>query len=368
MPLVHLGVDDTGVTDLEPLRGMPLGNLQFNKTRVTDLSPLAGMTLTDVRLTPNTITQGMKILREMKSLTNLNSIAPLEFWEKYDGGRFGSPISPNRPVTDFEAPEFQQWVGRVAELPAEKQLEEVSKKLMELNPGFDGKLSSFQDDSRPPDIERGVVVTLKLITNQVTDISPLRALRGLKRLSCNGVGEPGVLSDLSPLRGMGLSQLFCNGTMIRDLTGLEGMPLEVLDAGVHAGFRPFAAAWDEAEVPGARSSKRTSADLAPLQGMPLEELGCDALKISDLSPLKQAKLIRAYFSRTLVSDLRVLRGMPLEAVSLTGSWVSDLSPLCETELTDLDFTPKNITKGLEAIPTDAHDQNNRCVPKPAVAR
>ena len=30
----------------------------------------------------------------------------------------------------------------VAAMPAEKQVEAVSKKLMELNPGFDGKLSN----------------------------------------------------------------------------------------------------------------------------------------------------------------------------------------------------------------------------------
>lgn len=37
-------------------------------------------------------------------------------------------------------PAFPQWVKDVQAMPAEKQLEAVSKKLVELSPGFDGKL------------------------------------------------------------------------------------------------------------------------------------------------------------------------------------------------------------------------------------
>ena len=38
-------------------------------------------------------------------------------------------------------PAFQQWMKAVAALPAEKQVEAVAKKLQELNPGFDGKVT-----------------------------------------------------------------------------------------------------------------------------------------------------------------------------------------------------------------------------------
>ena len=37
-------------------------------------------------------------------------------------------------------PRSKQWVKATQALPAEKQIEAVSKKLMELNPGFDGKV------------------------------------------------------------------------------------------------------------------------------------------------------------------------------------------------------------------------------------
>ena len=39
----------------------------------------------------------------------------------------------------WESPAFQQWMKDVAAMPAEKQVEAVSKKLKELNPGFDGQ-------------------------------------------------------------------------------------------------------------------------------------------------------------------------------------------------------------------------------------
>ena len=63
-------------------------------------------------------------------------------------------------------PAFQQWIKTVAVLPAEKQVEAVAKKLMELNPGFDGKVT--------PKIEGGVVTSFEFVTDDVTDISPVR--------------------------------------------------------------------------------------------------------------------------------------------------------------------------------------------------
>ena len=68
-------------------------------------------------------------------------------------------------------------------LPAEQQIEAVSKKLMELNPGFDGKVAGSRGKALPK-IEKGVVTELGFATDNVTDISPVRALVGLKQLDC----------------------------------------------------------------------------------------------------------------------------------------------------------------------------------------
>ena len=51
-------------------------------------------------------------------------------------------------VSTINDPAFQAWVKATQALPAEKQVEAVSKKLMELNPGFDGKAQAAASSSR----------------------------------------------------------------------------------------------------------------------------------------------------------------------------------------------------------------------------
>ncbi len=112
-------------------------------------------------------------------------------------------IPPAKPITAPGEPAFQAWMKSVAALPAEKQVEAVAKKLQELNPGFDGKVTGF-DGKGPPTIEKGVVTHFGFVTENVTDISPVRALVGLTGLGCSGGSSVAKLSDLSPLEGMTL--------------------------------------------------------------------------------------------------------------------------------------------------------------------
>ena len=94
LPLTSLTLSNCPqVRDLEPLKGMPLKTLTIDLTGVTDLKPLQAMRLEDISLTPNNITQGMDILRGMKSLQTIGIGAgqPLpsaEFWARYDDGEF----------------------------------------------------------------------------------------------------------------------------------------------------------------------------------------------------------------------------------------------------------------------------------------
>ena len=155
------------------------------------------------------------------------------------------------------SPTAEQQEAAVAQLPAEEQVEAVAKKLQELNPGFDGKTT--------PTIFKGVVVGLQFCTDNVTDISPVRALAGLKNLSCGGsslsnissesglVGS-GKLVDLTPLKGMPLTELDCGQTQVTDLTPLKGMPLTTLTCRL-----------------------TQVSDLTPLNGMPLTMLYCEEM-------------------------------------------------------------------------------------------
>jgi hypothetical protein len=88
---------------------------------------------------------------------------------------------------------FDAWVKVVAALPTAQQAKAVADKLQECNPDFDGKVThKIVDD---------VVTELGFLTDNVTNIAPVRALSGLRTLRCNGSEyRKGRLADLSPLQ------------------------------------------------------------------------------------------------------------------------------------------------------------------------
>ncbi|MCE9525213.1 MAG: protein kinase [Planctomycetales bacterium] len=93
LKLTTLLVHDKAITDLSPLKGIPLIRLEINGSGVSDLRPLQGMPLRILRLTPQNITQGIDVLRDIKSLEIIGidsdkAWPPAEFWERYDKGEF----------------------------------------------------------------------------------------------------------------------------------------------------------------------------------------------------------------------------------------------------------------------------------------
>jgi serine/threonine protein kinase/Leucine-rich repeat (LRR) protein len=234
MQLTEVSCGATQVSDLSPLKGMPLTKMVCDLTLVSDLSPLAGMNLTEFAFTPKNITTGLDVIRQMKSLKTIglrgtsDKFSPDEFWKRYDAGEFGKPYALAKLA--YLDPAFQAWIKATQALPAEQQIEAVRKKLMELNPGFDGKVFDGSGKSTPK-IENGVVTELNFSANDVTDISPVRALMGLKTLGCNGTGgAKGLLSNLLPLEGMTLVKLGVSETQVSDLSPLEsGHSLQYLN-------------------------------------------------------------------------------------------------------------------------------------------
>src|SRR5262249_21305964 len=145
-----------------------------------------------------------------------------------------------KEVASTLKPIEEAWFKEVAALPAEKQLEAVVAKLKECNPGFDDKVERK--------IERGVLTELHLGGTNLTNVSPVRALAGLRKLKIGW----GAFDDLAPLRGMSLWDLDLGGTKVADLTPLVGMPLTFLN------------------VRGTPVK-----DLSALEGMPLRRIGCN---------------------------------------------------------------------------------------------
>ncbi len=219
--------------------------------------------------------------------------------------RLATGTASTQPNQPWNTPAFQAWVKEVHAMPAEEQVKAVSKKLMELNPGFDGKI----DEKK---IEKGVVTGIRITTDLVTDISPLWALAGLQVVRMDGLNG-GQLADLTPLRDMKLTFLQFRSNKVSDLSPLKGLPLTVLDI-----------------------TSNPVVDVSPLQGMQLTSLTCKGCsKLSDLSPLK---------------------GMPLTALNFQGTKVSDLSPLEDSKtLTSLNVkswkvTPAQVAALQKALP------------------
>ena len=337
MPLKLLNLDASRVRDLSPLMGMPLEELHLNSTRnVEDLSPLAeckmllslnfgeNTKVTDIsplkQLPLNHLVfkfnpkRDTEILHSIKTLQTINDKPAAEFWKEVEDQQ-------KRKKLAFELPGFDEWMKEVAAMPAEKQIEAVSKKLVELNPGFDGKLA--QSDSTPPKIENSVVVVVRCWTDHVTDISPLRALTGMGELSVDGLFPGrGALTDLSPLKGMALKKLSCgNNPKLSDLAPIKGLSLTGLVC-CHT------------EV----------SDLSPLQGMNLTSLAAFQTPVTDISPLQGMKLASLDISHTNIADLSPLIGMPLEVLMVQWTKVSNLLPLKGMSLKYLQAHHTNITQ------------------------
>ncbi len=295
MPLSRLELQGTGVSDLTPLTGLPITHLVVNKTNVSNVSPLRNMPLKILWLDfiPERDTE---LLGSIKTLEEINGKPTAEFWKEVEDEQSGKKLG-------FQMAGFDQWVKDVQPIPAEQQVEAVSKKLVELNPGFDGKVT--------PIISDGVVTKVTFLTDNVSDISPVRALASLNILDCPRVGGDlsNTLADLSPLAGMSLKTLSFNSTAV--------------------------------------------ADLSPLRGMQLSFLNCAATKVADLSPLEGMPLAELYCHRTAVKDLSALRGTPLAILNCEGNTIADPSPLKELPLKSLNltFVPERDTDLLRSIKT-----------------
>ena len=151
MPLVSLGLQHTQITDLTPLKGMPLKHLNV------DFRPQ----------------RDSECLHSISTLEEINNQPIAEFWKDI--------TEASDPAKTLKAPAFQQWLNDIAGLPVDQQVEAVAKKLKELNPGFDGKVTHK--------IEFLDVTELQFVTDSVTDISPVRALPKLKSLICSGTSR-----------------------------------------------------------------------------------------------------------------------------------------------------------------------------------
>lgn len=238
--LTTLAIQDTSVADLSPLVGLSLPGLKLTGTKVTDLAPLRRMRVDHLTCDFNAW-RDTKVLKSIPTLKTINDKPAAAFWREADARHAA----------------FDAWCAKVAGQTPEEQLKAVAAELKKHNPGFDGTFKQRK-------IEGGAVTELALVSDALADLSPLRALPGLKKLRCvPSERGKGKLADLWPLTGMLLTSLeLWHNEKLTDLAPLEGMPLEVLNV----------------EGTGVSS-------LAPLEGMPLVRLHVASTRVRDLSVL-----------------------------------------------------------------------------------
>ena len=93
-PLISVTLHQTPVSDISIARNWPgLQRLHLGESQVTDLRPLAGLRLTRLIITPGRIKDGLDVVRQMDTLTELDvefrepkPWSPAEFWQRYDAG------------------------------------------------------------------------------------------------------------------------------------------------------------------------------------------------------------------------------------------------------------------------------------------
>jgi Leucine-rich repeat (LRR) protein len=301
LPLANLTLANTALADLEPLAGIGLTRLDISGTAVRTLTPLSVGQLTDLHLactqvsdlTPLVSARRLKILtlsgapvQSLAPLQQLNllqtiyltyepkthaaqlrALPKLKTINGQDVGEFWKLAGPD-PVQD-------QWLARVEILPAAAQIQELQRRLHELNPGYTAEASYFTDDA-------GAIVTLKLPAGPLRDVRPVAALKKLRQLEI-GDTQGGAVRSLEPLRGLALRKLVVAGSQI--------------------------------------------ADLAPLAGMPLEELSIFSSVLRDLGPLRGSKLHTLALPRARIVDLSPLAQLPLRSLDLSYSCPRDVTPL-----------------------------------------
>jgi len=229
--------------------------------------------------------------------------------------------------------EMDAFVAEVSLLAPEAQIEAFRLKMIEANPGYDGKLKHS--------VRNGNVTTLECLSDHMKTIWPVRVFKQLEKLHIGGQNSDTILTDLTPLKGLPLKDLDLRFLPAPDLTPLKGMPLEIF------GFY------------GGRLT-----DLAPISNCPLKELQLIYTSVTDLTPLKEMQLRNFLLRGSDVVDFSVLKGLPITHLDLANTKVSDLSPLQGMPLTSLNVRLTAVTdlssvEGLPLTDLDISETNVR---------
>jgi len=198
----------------------------------------------------------------------------------------------------------EPWMKGLASRPRAEQLQAVAEQLKQRNPDFSGAFEPIEEKAR------GQIIGMKVASDGITDLSPLRVLAWLEHLQCNG-NRPTELTDLKPLSDLKLRRLELAGNgKLSDLQPLHAMKsLQVLNLN-YTGV----------------------SDLKPLAGLSLRDITFWNTAISDLEPLRNMPLTRVGAAGTRVRDIAALGKSELGWLEVQGTAIVDFTPLRELPL------------------------------------
>jgi|GEM_PF-1144269 len=298
IPLSHLDVRGSPLSDLSPLRGMPLKSMELGQTKIASLDALAGMQLEHLVLA-NTLVGDVGPLRGMPlrsinlGATKVSDLSPLK----------GIPLE-NLEIYHTAVTSLEPIQG----LPLKSLHIGGSQGITNLAP------------------VKGMPLTKILMWDHpgLTDLSPLAGMK-LDHLQAGGI----FASNWEFLRGMPLRNLDAPGSGITDLSVLSGMPLRqvVLNSTKATGFSVLrdmdlhTCAWERTAIRDLSMIGGTNlnhldlrstsvSDLSPLAGRRIKELWLrDCKEIKDVRPLLQANIQWLLVPPKAV-NLEVLRDHP----------------------------------------------------------
>ncbi|NCC51139.1 MAG: hypothetical protein EOM20_07985 [Spartobacteria bacterium] len=180
-------------------------------------------------------------------------------------------------------------------------------------------------------------VVLDICHLGIDDLSPLRDMP-VTGLYC----AHNPITSLEPLRGMPIEALNCADTWVTDLSPLTGAPLTLLDTelcGINSLAPLRGAPLNMLNCGGCGAIT----DLSPLRDMPLTFLSCWGNSIASLEPLRGLLLTGLYCGSNAIEDISPLQGMPLTMLHCSGNRITSLAALSDVNLSCLNCSSNQIT-------------------------
>ncbi len=344
--------------NIKSIAGLPITHLDLSFTQITDFRHLIGMPIRILHLPAVTFNENVLLGMPLEELhIHGKPQQDLKFIKNFPDAQLHLHLYGFDEPSDFEL-EFLKYA------PIEEtHLYLHGDQFDDLNLFIDVAMTKLTlKDTAITDfspLRYHKLAYLDVSGHNVKNIKPLEDMP-LKHLSLEGM--PISDKDISVLEGKALEYLSLKNTSVKDIDVLQGMPLEhlnisgtqVIDFSVLKGM-PLTELYIEKlpilDIRLLRGSELTSLymsgtyvnDIRVLSDMPLKELDISNTKVTDIKVLYRKPLNFLSISNTIISDLSILKGMPLKELDISNTPVVDISPIADMNLTYLSLANTDVS-------------------------